>query len=744
MVRRTRTAAGRSDSRPAPLPPTPMRDPLHRLSVKHKLTLMFIGLGLIAFGLGGFLISRSARGVLEREIHGRLSFQCQAYATALDSFLQMLTRRTEDFASDGHIRDLAERLSAPSSAADEAEMRAELVRHLSRNKLPLVAAFRDLGVVDLDGRVLVSVHDRESAQLRAVAAAAAAAPAGWYSGVLDRVPASGAPAGAARPGLAIATPLFDLSGSRRIGCLLAWVDAGTWIEDAMRSVASATPELEEEARISLHDAAGRTLLLPESSAGAGSAARLAAPESPPPARTSFVKEFSIAASGWDVEVILHAERALLSVSGLQFRFLLTGLVLALLSAGLMYFPIRFLARPLGEMEAAARRMSSGDLRGRVPVESEDEIGNLARSFNRMADAVEERTHRLETGAAELRAERDRLNTVIGSMHDGLLVLDADGQVVLSNAAAEPLVALRVAGASVSSRHVCHEEERLGDCLACLFRPEGPPRSCVVEAGGRTLEVHATLLAPDARGRAGRVLVARDISERVSQDEREIHQERLAVLGEVASVVAHELNNPLAAISMFNQMSAGELPEDSPLREHVDVIQRNTEACKRTIRELLDYATGASPETGPIDVHSTVADVVRFLRPISERAGVTLRTTLRALRPVVSGDEVQLRQVFVNLVMNAIQAMPGGGEVVLESREEGQHLIVDVRDDGPGIPPESREAVFRPFYTTKPRGTGTGLGLPTARRIAELHGGGLQLIESSAAGTTFRVRLRART
>jgi signal transduction histidine kinase len=239
-----------------------------------------------------------------------------------------------------------------------------------------------------------------------------------------------------------------------------------------------------------------------------------------------------------------------------------------------------------------------------------------------------------------------------------------------------------------------------------------------------------------------VLLARDITDRVAQDERQIHQERVSVLGEVAAVMAHEINNPLAAIRMFAQMTEDGLGPESPYREHLGIIRRNTENCSRAIRELLDYSTGASPEVGEAELHEIVEDAARFVRPVAERSGVSIDLDLAAADPVLSGDEIQLRQVFVNLLMNAIQATSGsGGHVRVSTRDAGAHVVVEVEDDGPGIPADVAGRVFEPFFTTKRRGAGTGLGLPTARRIAELHGGGLELVESRPGRTLFRVRLR---
>jgi signal transduction histidine kinase len=315
--------------------------------------------------------------------------------------------------------------------------------------------------------------------------------------------------------------------------------------------------------------------------------------------------------------------------------------------------------------------------------------------------------------------------------------------VLANAAAKPLLELVSSkDARVVAHYQCDGARDESSCASCLFDPRRPPRSCIVDSCGRVLEIHATPLPPGEDGRRGRVLLARDITDRVEQDERQIHQERLSVLGEVAAVMAHEINNPLAAIRMFAQMAEQGLPPESPYREHLGVIRRNTENCSRAIRELLDYATGAAPEVGEVDLHAVLEDAAHFVRPVAERTGARVRLDLAAALPTLSGDEIQLRQVFVNLVMNALQAMGArGGEVVLATRDDGAHVVVDVIDDGPGVPPDLVPRIFEPFFTTKRRGAGTGLGLPTARRIAELHGGGLELAESRPGRTVFRVRLR---
>ena len=440
--------------------------------------------------------------------------------------------------------------------------------------------------------------------------------------------------------------------------------------------------------------------------------------------------------------------------GSPSRFLGVGIVVASATALLLYYPLRFLVRPLLRLRAAAQEIAKGDYSTRVDVEAHDEIGDLARAFNMMAAELADRTSRLEHGAADLAArkdelarERNRLDAIVHSMQDALLFFDDEGRVVLSNAAAGPLVR-RLSGpgaVDLAMRCPTGGGEQARDCGACLARGDAVRQSCRLDVDGRVFEVRSTRI-PSVEGWLGRFLVARDVTELVTLDEHHAHQERLAVLGEVAAVVAHELNNPLTAVGMYAQMMEDELPAESPFREHVDVIRRNVETCRRAIRELLDWSRGADPRVADVDVPGLVEDVVRFVRPLARRAGVAIEGTAALDDPSLSADEVQIHQVLVNLAMNAIQAAEGAGRhVAIEAREAdgGRTVVIDVVDDGPGIPEDRRARIFEPFFTTKPAGKGTGLGLPIARRLVEAHGGTLDLCGAEARRTTFRLRLPRR-
>ena len=723
-----------------------MRDPLHWLGVRQKLALLFVGVCLLAYGLGGTVVVLASRRALEDAILQGVDYQSQAFGQALAGEIQLLRRRSEDFASDGYIRrQLVRLLDRP----EDPETAGDLRRHLTGNKLSLEPAFADLILADPEGHVALRARPGSDeiapAALEAALAEAAGGGATRVSGFL--------PSGDGRPRLLVTTPVRDLTERERIVGILAVLLRPDVVLG--RALAGALPEagLAAGHRLQVRDRHGRVLLVPASytrpgESGPAEGLRLLERGDGVEQRPDLLaRSWPVAVAGARVEVFVPLAVALAPVQSLQGRLIALGIVLAGLTGLLLFFPMHFLARPLGLLRDAALRIREGDLDVRVPVRSEDEIGELSSAFNAMAEALGQRNAELLRSAGELRRsrnelrqERDRLDAVLRSLRDGILVVDAEGRTVLANEAARPfLEELRRREDGPQGRQRCKDRrpEHHG-CLDCLFDPGAGARSCVVDLGPRTWEIHASPVT-GAGSPGGRVLALRDITDRAARDEQQIHQERLAVLGEVAAVVAHELNNPLTSIRMFAQMLEAGQGEDLP--ETARVILRNVDVCRRTVRELLDYAGGTAPELERVSLEEILDDSVRFLRPLVERHGVRIEREGEE-EVWLRGDAVQLRQVFTNLILNAVQAMPGGGTVRIRSARRDGHLVVDLRDDGPGIPEEIRDEIFRPFFTTKPRGEGTGLGLPTARRIAELHGGGLELVETGPGGTWFRVRLRA--
>ncbi len=372
---------------------------------------------------------------------------------------------------------------------------------------------------------------------------------------------------------------------------------------------------------------------------------------------------------------------------------------------------------------------------------------MARSPEERRVCLRRRTDEdLQCRKAELRLEHQRLETVIRSLDDGLFILDRHGRVTLANAAAERLLEELAAGRCCASAESCpwRDDGRGGagpkTCLECLAGDRRGAQSFEVAVDGRLYDLRGAAVGDRGGGETERVFVSRDVTERRRRAARQAHQERLSVLGEVAAVMAHELNNPLAAISMFSQMLLDGLDASSPCYTHAEVIHRNMVSCKQTLHSLLDMAAPSRAAHGDFDLRDLAVAVVDFLRPVAEQGGTRLRADA-AGDGLVHGDELRLGQALVNLVMNAIHAAGEvvAGEVTVATRSRDGELLIRVCDNGPGIRGELRQKIFEPFFTTR-QGEGPGLGLPTARRIVEAHGGSLVLGSGSAGATTFEMFL----
>jgi two-component system sensor histidine kinase HydH len=220
-------------------------------------------------------------------------------------------------------------------------------------------------------------------------------------------------------------------------------------------------------------------------------------------------------------------------------------------------------------------------------------------------------------------------------------------------------------------------------------------------------------------------------------------DRLASLGSMASEIAHEIRNPLVSIKTFLQL----LPErrDDPefLTRFLDIATEEMRRVERLLELVVDYARPVQPdgENGAGRVSTALASVGEFVDPVARKRGVDLaRDTGEALPRVCLGDDA-LRQVILNLALNAIQATPNGGSVRLLAHADGAGVAIAVRDTGPGVPSAVRQRIFEPFFTTRPGGVG-GLGLAITRRLVHAAGGNIAVTDANDGGAEFRVWLPA--
>jgi two-component system sensor histidine kinase HydH len=216
--------------------------------------------------------------------------------------------------------------------------------------------------------------------------------------------------------------------------------------------------------------------------------------------------------------------------------------------------------------------------------------------------------------------------------------------------------------------------------------------------------------------------------------------RMSALGHLSAGLAHEIRNPLTSIEGAAAIMERE-PENAARRtEFLAIIRAESRRLNGLVTNFLDFARPRAPELLPTEPGPLIDSVLTLLAQTSNRSDVTFRKEIAQRLKTVRCDPEQMKQVLLNLVLNAVQAMPEGGEVVVKATEEGGGLVIRVRDQGPGIPPDDLDSIYDPFFTTKENGT--GLGLPVAYQIVQQHGGELSLEENGPKGACFLIRLPA--
>ena len=229
------------------------------------------------------------------------------------------------------------------------------------------------------------------------------------------------------------------------------------------------------------------------------------------------------------------------------------------------------------------------------------------------------------------------------------------------------------------------------------------------------------------------------------EEQLIQAEKLSSLGQMAASIAHEINNPLAGVLVYTQLLAKKLASDTLSRDvaldYLAKMATEIDRSSRIIRNLLDFARPSELSLGDVDINRVIEDALGLVGHRATLGQIEVVRDLRPDLPKVYADYDQLRQVFVNLTLNAIQATPTGGRVTLRTRTTAQGMLaVSVEDTGCGISEENREKLFTPFFTTKEKGQGVGLGLAVAKGIVEKHAGLVDVESSEDEGTRFVVSL----
>lgn len=384
-------------------------------------------------------------------------------------------------------------------------------------------------------------------------------------------------------------------------------------------------------------------------------------------------------------------------------------------------------------------------------------------------------HGLQTVVHRLARERNFLETLFNTIEDGVLVVDETGRIIYLNLAASQLLGLP--GDEIEGEHITR------------FLPELEWKkfSAMDQAGGhrvirhefeisfprhRFLRLFAAPLDGETPGAAGLALILHDATEAREKTFEVIESERIQALTLLAASVAHEIGNPLNALHIHLQLMERELrklkqtPKEFPgrktrtarpatlvaneveveeiagkLQNYLNVAKGEIERLDYIVTQFLQAIRPSQPQMQPSSLNRVALETVELLRRELENRGQTVETDLATDLPQAPFDPAQLKQVLINLIKNAMQAMSRGGVLRLRTGAAGEEVWVSVSDTGGGIPDAQLKLIFEPFYTTKKQGS--GLGLMIVQRIVRAHGGHIELESRVGHGTTFKIWLPMR-
>jgi two-component system, NtrC family, nitrogen regulation sensor histidine kinase NtrY len=438
------------------------------------------------------------------------------------------------------------------------------------------------------------------------------------------------------------------------------------------------------------------------------------------------------------------------LTGLYLSFFVMITLMILVGATWMgLYLAKRITGPVLMLEAAAREIGAGRLDQRVEPQSNDEFGTLVEAFNAMAAelessrrTVDRSTRALERKHLEVEGRRRYIETILERITTGVVSVNAGGAVTTINCAASRLLSLDASVVGQSARGVFDRADLqpIGALLAGAGRAKTEPAAQEIAIPRAGQEVHlaavATALVGDSGVPEGVVLVLDDVTPL-------IRAQKVAAWREVARRLAHEVKNPLTPIQLcaerLRRHFAGAPPAARVLvDECTTTIVGEVESLKGLVDEFAQFARMPAPRTVPTDLAQLVLETLALYNGIF--ADVRLTARFAAGIRLVRLDAEQIRRVIINLVDNAIEATDRRGQIVVETQLDTQNGVVRVvvADDGPGIPPEEREKLFLPYYSTKRRGS--GLGLAIVRRIIAEHGGSIEVGDNTPSGTRFTIEL----
>jgi PAS domain S-box-containing protein len=352
---------------------------------------------------------------------------------------------------------------------------------------------------------------------------------------------------------------------------------------------------------------------------------------------------------------------------------------------------------------------------------------------------------LEQKALEIARLKDFSENIVESLNVGVLSVDLDGIVESWNTRMEQLFGVarqEAVGRQLSSllpEELAHEIAARGDAeqITGIYK-----QRLQHQGKSLTLNVSITPLVSKSNERIGRLLLFDDVTQRERMEEQMSQTEKLTSLGLLAAGVAHEVNTPLAVISNYIQMLAKQMPEGDPRQSIIEKIVKQTFRASEIVNNLLNFSRTGAAEATDVDMNRVVEETLSLVSHPLKTSQIRVVMQLGETLPAVRGSANKLQQVFLNLFLNARDAMPGGGMLEVRTAANNGSVEIEIADTGGGIAREHIHRIFDPFFTTKASGRGTGLGLSVSYGIIKEHSGKIDVRSTPGKGTSFHVEFPA--
>ncbi len=427
--------------------------------------------------------------------------------------------------------------------------------------------------------------------------------------------------------------------------------------------------------------------------------------------------------------------------------------IALITGGLMLISLialilliewafrRMVIKPIQLLSGSMASLQSGNLDTRAQILHNDEIGYLAQRFNRMADDLQAQLAETELHARAMQETRDYLASIMDHSADMIATTAMDGTIVEFNQAAERILGYprNLVVGRKSDDIYCDISQR--DRLYATVLEGQPVQSAEISlrrSDNSMVDVELTLspLRDNHGELIGTVCIGRDVTHAKALRRELIQSEKLASVGQVAAWIAHQIRNYLGRMLM-GASALRPAADGSPVQQqaHTD-LTKSIADMERLVTDLLEYSHSLTLHPTPMKLNAALNVLLNALETEFAQSQLRIERDFEANLPPVQVDVFKLEQALSNVLRNAVQAMPNGGRLCVRTRSGAapDSVSVSIEDSGPGIPANDVAKVFRPFYTTKP--SGTGLGLAMAQRIVEAHGGTLTVQAAATGGARF--------